>query len=80
MKMKGLEFTAVYIPHLQDSFESINLKDEAEIAEKRRQFFTAMTRARRTLVLSYFDEFPSQFSPIEGYVEYKDLGGFKRKI
>ncbi len=78
LKMKGLEFNVVYIPHVQDVFESVNLKDDGEIAEKRRQVFTAMTRARQILLMSYFDTFPPQLSAIKDYVVHDDVSGFKR--
>ena len=76
-KMKGLEFTAVFIPHVHDSYNSVNLKDDTEITEKRQQLFTAMTRARQNLVLSYSDELPLQLLALEDYVIREDLTGFK---
>jgi thymidine kinase len=56
-KMKGLEFNAVFTPHLSDVFQPL---DDAEmISRKRRKVFTAMTRARHNLTLSYTGELPT---------------------
>ncbi len=50
-KMKGMEFAIVYVPYL-DSFFVPN-DDTNTITTKRRKLFTAMTRARRMLTLSF---------------------------
>ncbi|MCC7446143.1 MAG: DEAD/DEAH box helicase [Anaerolineae bacterium] len=69
-KMKGLEFQAVLIPHLHTVVDQGSLPpDEPTISEIRRRVFTAMTRARHTLILSYEGQFPEALAPIEPYVE-----------
>jgi len=66
-KMKGLEFEIVFVPHLDNAFT--DARDDFEIAMKRRAVFTAMTRARQTLVLSYHQKLPESLNPILGYVQ-----------
>jgi hypothetical protein len=61
-KMKGLEFAAVFVPHLQDSFPSPN--DADAVTTMRRKIFTAMTRARFRLVLSYHGMLPTPLEPL----------------
>ncbi len=68
-KMKGLEFRAVLIPHLHTAFDSPGTKDDAFVAEMRRKIFTAMTRAREILMLSYHGNFPPEFASIELHVQ-----------
>ena len=63
-KMKGLEFTAVMIPHLQDSFPLPN--DPDSVTAVRRKIFTAMTRARYRLLLSYCGMLPKPLEPMLG--------------
>lgn len=72
-RMKGLEFQAVFLPHLQNSFEQseqIKEKDGEFISETRRRLFTAMTRARSKLTLSYHGDFPVELTPVEPYVKH----------
>jgi hypothetical protein len=61
-KMKGLEFDAVFVPHLQDSFPSPN--DPDMVTAMRRKIFTAMTRARYRLTLSYYGMLPKPLEPL----------------
>ncbi len=64
--MKGLEFAAVFIPHLEDAFEPD--ADAERIAAMRRKLFTAMTRARSRLYLSYSGTLPDALAPLLDYV------------
>ncbi len=69
-KMKGLEFETVFVPQLQSSFTSQeNDRDDDFIDKKCRAIFTAMTRARQQLILSYHGTFPSELAQMEPYVE-----------
>jgi superfamily I DNA/RNA helicase len=78
-KMKGLEFRAVLIPHLHTAFDAPGTKDDTFVAEMRRKIFTAMTRARETLVLSYHGNFPPELAPIEPHVQWQNGGFFGRE-
>jgi hypothetical protein len=53
--MKGLEFRVVIVPHLHTLFEGA---DEAAVSKAKRLLFTAMTRAREQLYLSFAGEMP----------------------
>lgn len=78
-QMKGLEFRAVLIPHLNTAFDqSDTTKDDGFISETRRRIFTAMTRARETLVLSYHGSLPQELKLIEPYVEYENRTDYGR--
>jgi superfamily I DNA/RNA helicase len=68
--MKGLEFQAVFVPHLNNAFERKSPPvDEGFIAETRQRIYTAMTRARHTLVMTYHERVPKELlKPIEEYV------------
>jgi superfamily I DNA/RNA helicase len=70
-KMKGLEFKVVLIPQLQTSFQhELVSQDEFYITEKRKRIFTAMTRARDSLMLSYHgNTFPEELAAIEPYIQ-----------
>jgi hypothetical protein len=61
-KMKGMEFTAVFVPHLEDSFGQPD--DPDAVAAMRRKLFTAMTRARFRLVMSYAGVLPKPLLPL----------------
>jgi hypothetical protein len=61
-KMKGLEFAAVFIPQLQDAFPFPN--DPDAVTAMRRKIFTAMTRARHRLILSYHGMLPKPLEPL----------------
>ncbi|MBE2268642.1 MAG: UvrD-helicase domain-containing protein [Anaerolinea sp.] len=61
-KMKGLEFNAVFTPHLGEIFMPDD--DTEMISRKRRKVFTAMTRARRKLILSHQGELPLALHPL----------------
>lgn len=54
---KGLEFDHVYIPRLMEG-ESPSSKSvgESAIEEERRMLYVAMTRAKKTLTLTYLDD------------------------
>lgn len=66
---KGLEFNAVFIPHLDDLFQ--NRWNERTIMKRwlYRKFFVAMTRARHNLYMSHIDEIPDDIKPFEHYCE-----------
>jgi superfamily I DNA/RNA helicase len=61
-KMKGLEFMVVFIPHLDDAFPHADDADAVTVA--RRKLFTAMTRARYRLVMSYHSTLPKPLEPL----------------
>jgi len=53
-KAKGLEFDTVFIPHLEEKeLPSRQARTPAEIDEERRLLYVGMTRAKRTLWLSW---------------------------
>ncbi len=61
-KMKGLEFMVVFVPHLHDIFTDVDDPDAVTVA--RRKLFTAMTRARYRLVMSYQGALPKPLEPL----------------
>ncbi len=61
-KIKGLEFVAVFMPHLQDVFPQPD--DSDSVTTIRRKVFTAMTRARWRLVMSYEGTLPKPLEPL----------------
>ncbi len=61
-KMKGLEFMVVFVPHLHDAFPHIDDPDAVTVG--RRKLFTAMTRARYRLVMSYQGALPKPLEPL----------------
>lgn len=61
-KIKGLEFVAVFMPHLQDAFPQPD--DSDSVTTIRRKVFTAMTRARWRLVMSYEGTLPRPLEPL----------------
>lgn len=65
--MKGLEFKAVFVPHLDNAFTDV--RNDNDLSAKRRNIYTAMTRARDTLILSYHQKVPEGMSPILQYVQ-----------
>jgi superfamily I DNA/RNA helicase len=65
-KMKGLEFIAVFIPEVHSAFD--NMTDQQAISQMRRRMFTAMTRARQVLTLSYHKSLPDALKPIVPHV------------
>ncbi len=67
-KMKGLEFQAVMIPFLCKSMNTTLERDEEFINLKRRELFTAFTRARTLLALSYHGELPAELAVIKPHV------------
>lgn len=68
-KMKGLEFKTVIIPHINLLFAhpEYNGNDEY-IEQQKRRMFTAMTRARENLILTYNSSLPDQLSPCLPYL------------
>jgi hypothetical protein len=78
-KMKGLEFRAVLIPHLNTILDHPDAtRDEAFINEVRRKTFTAMTRARETLVMSYHGKFPAELAALEAHVQRENGAPYGR--
>jgi hypothetical protein len=65
-RMKGLEFHSVLVPHLHDTFP--HATDADEVTTARRKLFTAMTRARWRLFMSYQKTLPKPLEPILSYV------------
>jgi hypothetical protein len=61
-RMKGMEFTAVFVPHLENAFAQPD--DPEAVAAMRRKLFTAMTRARFRLVMSYAGVVPKPLLPL----------------
>jgi DNA helicase-2/ATP-dependent DNA helicase PcrA len=58
---KGLEFEAVFLPHVEEKELPIKLaKYEHEIAEERRLFYVGITRAKRHLAITWSRR-PSRF-------------------
>jgi hypothetical protein len=72
-RMKGLEFKTVYIPGLGAYFNRASGDDEAS-RDLRRTLFTAMTRARVFLGLSYHGALPPELQPLEPYVQAAQPG------
>lgn len=65
-KIKGLEFMVVFIPHLHDAFP--NSDDPDAVTVVRRKLFTAMTRARYRLVMTYQGNLPVPLEPLLPYM------------
>lgn len=61
-KMKGLEFMVVFVPHLHDAFPHPDDPDAVTVG--RRKLFTAMTRARYRLVMTYQGTLPKPLEPL----------------
>lgn len=79
--MKGLEFQSVFVPHLNNIFNQTSGEiDDAFISETRRRIFTAMTRARKTLILSYNGGLPNELAPIEPFVQHINSTGKIQKV
>jgi len=71
-KTKGLEFQAVFVPHLHSFFSP---EDDVEIiSAKRRKVFMAMTRARHSLYISVQATVSDALSPILGSVSVNNIG------
>jgi superfamily I DNA/RNA helicase len=66
--MKGLEFNAVFVPHLHDAFQKADADDD--VSTVRRRIFTAMMRAREKLVLSYHKTLPEALQPLLEHVQH----------
>lgn len=60
---KGLEWNHVFLPHLQEGVLPISyaMRSEELLAEERRLFYVAITRAKETLSLSYVGGESSRF-------------------
>jgi hypothetical protein len=69
-RMKGMEFAAVFIPHLHRIFSAED--DVIAISEKRRRVFTAMTRARYRLTMTYQGVLPEALKPLIGHVVHEE--------
>ena len=52
----------VFVPHLHDIFTDVDDPDAVTVA--RRKLFTAMTRARYRLVMSYQGALPKPLEPV----------------
>jgi DNA helicase-2/ATP-dependent DNA helicase PcrA len=79
---KGLEFSVVFIPRLEDGIlpHERSLEDQRELEEERRLFYVAITRAKDLLYMSYVkdkESAPSRFlSDIDK--RFLDLSAFKK--
>lgn len=70
-KMKGLEFWAVFLPHLNTAFDTTDhAADEIFVSQRRRRLYVGMTRARNGLMLSYHGQLPEPLRAILPHVEY----------
>jgi superfamily I DNA/RNA helicase len=58
---KGLEVDAVFIPHLQKTFQR---EEEEYITAERRIIYMAMTRARKQLCMTYFGKLPRPYEDL----------------
>lgn len=58
---KGLEVEAVFIPHLQRTFQK---EEEEYITAERRIMYMAMTRARKQLCMTYFGKLPRPYEDL----------------
>jgi len=58
---KGLEVDAVFIPHLQRTFQK---EEEEYITAERRIMYMAMTRARKHLYMTYFGKLPRPYEDL----------------
>lgn len=65
-RIKGLEFRAVFLPHLHEAF--LHPDDPEAVTQGRRKLFTAMTRARYRLALSYQGTLPKPLEPLLEWV------------
>jgi thymidine kinase len=78
-QMKGLEFRTVIVPHLNTAFDQHDTpKDETFVSEMRRRIFTAMTRARENLILSYHGALPSELKLLEPHVQHENQADYGR--
>lgn len=68
-KMKGLEFRMVLIPHVHTAFDTPTKPEDTFISERRRHVYTAMTRAREKLVISYEGKLPGYLNALQPYVQ-----------
>lgn len=68
-KMKGLEFRMVLIPHVHTAFDTPTKPEDMFISERRRCVYTAMTRAREKLVISYEGKLPGYLDALQPYVQ-----------
>lgn len=73
---KGLEFDRVFVIGVSEGLlpHAWSLETEAELEEERRLLYVAMTRARKELIMSFYD-LPSRFLadvPME-YIKYESL-------
>jgi hypothetical protein len=73
-RMKGLEFKTVYLPGLGTIFNDARGGNEDATRDVRRTLFTAMTRARVFLVLSYHGLRPPELNVLEPYVQIAQPG------
>lgn len=71
-KAKGREWPVVYLPATQGQFPTLRAEgDDARMAEERRLFYVAVTRARDQLVCTWADKTPR--AGVGGASEFLDL-------
>lgn len=69
-RMKGMEFTAVFVPFLHRLFLATD--DPDTLQEKLRKTFTAMTRARHQLTMTYQGDLPHALEPLVEHTWHHD--------
>ena len=71
-KIKGLEFDVVLVPFVCRTFISEGAAvDEQFVANKRREIFMAMTRARKLLIMSYHAAFPAELTALIPHIYHE---------
>ncbi len=71
-RMKGMEFTAVFVPFLHRLFSSDDEPDTLQ--EQLRKVFTSMTRARDQLTMTYQGDLPRALEPLVEHTWHRDRG------
>ncbi|MGH3003487.1 MAG: ATP-dependent helicase [Gaiellaceae bacterium] len=78
-RAKGLEFDAVFLPRLEEKeLPSRQARTQQELDEERRLLYVGMTRARRSLSLTWSGT-PSRFLAELGVSAPRTAGGSRRK-
>lgn len=78
-EMKGLEFQMVFVPYLHTAFDQVRqMSDESVMVETRKHIFTAMTRARETLIMSYQNTLPGELAALQAHTRHEKVSTFGR--
>jgi hypothetical protein len=67
--LKGLEFEAVFLTGMEETFREGLARSARAMSEERRLVYMAMTRARERLYLSYRGWWPEALTGVLGYVD-----------